>query len=339
MSGYTSTALGGADLSNLFQTTFSGSTNTTLSNIQSGGSSLQYVTLTGTAGTALASSGYTQNGVDISTLLQPLAGENLYTSPTGATTNYTFTVPANVTSICILCIGGAAGPWNRSTQGNSSWFGGTTTSPIVTAPGTVICYAGGGSGSGGGAGSGTEWFGNNSGTNIPITQYSGAVTRAGGPATGTPGGGGGAAGYGGIGGTGANTGAAAPAGGGGGGGSTGRSGGGVGVYGQGTSGTANGGGGSGGTASSGTGGTAQGGAYGGGAGGGSSFAGGGGALTYVNNYPVTPGTTYNITIGNGGNLTAGGGGKGGAGAVRVLWGNGRSFPSTQIGTAFNQTLN
>jgi hypothetical protein len=228
MTNYYSTSLANY-LSNEFQAPFTGSTNTTLTNIQEDGTALVYVTYS--IGTKLANSGYEQSGVDISTILQPIAGDHLYTSPTKTSITYTFTVPDNVTSICILCVGVAGGPWNRCTIGNGSWFGGTSTTPVVTAPGTVICYAGGGSGSGGGAGNGTEFFGNNSATNIPITQAAGAVFRSGGAATGSPGGGGGAAGYSGIGGTGAASGLAAPAGGGGGGGSTSRSGGGVGVYG------------------------------------------------------------------------------------------------------------
>jgi hypothetical protein len=78
--------------------------------------------------------------------------------------------------------------------------------------------------------------------------------------------------------------------------------------------------------------------YGGGCGGGLG-GGGGGALCYLNNYPVTPGATYNITVGGGFKITGNTGGPGGSGAVRVLWGNGRSFPITQIGAAFNQALN
>jgi hypothetical protein len=336
MGNYYSTALGDY-LDNLFQAPFTGSTNTTLTNIQYNDTPLTYVTYS--IGTKLANCGYQQAGVDISTILQPIAGEHLYTSPTNTSISYSFTVPNGVTSICILCIGGAGGPWNRCTQGNGSWFGGSSTSPIITAPGTVICYAGGGSGSGGGAGNGTEWFGNNSATNIPITQATSAVFFSGGAATGTPGGGGGAAGYAGIGGTGAATGLAAPAGGGGGGGSTSRSGGGVGVYGQGTSGIANGGGGSGGGSSSGTGATAVGGLYGGGFGGSPSWSGGGGALCYLNNYTVTPGGVYNITVGNGGGISNGtSSGIGGSGAVRIIWGSGRSFPSTNV-TQYNQTLN
>ena len=78
--------------------------------------------------------------------------------------------------------------------------------------------------------------------------------------------------------------------------------------------------------------------HGGGCGGGLG-AGGGGALSYVNNYTVTPGATYAVHIGQGGKVVNGAGGPGGSGAVRIVWGNGRSFPATQLSTAFNQTLN
>jgi hypothetical protein len=260
-------------------------------------------------------------------LIEVHPGEQLYTSPRGLSVSYTFTVPVGVTSICILCIGGAGGPWKNCAQGNSSWFGGSSTSPIVTAPGTVICYAGGGSGTNISAGNGTEWFGNNTTAPIPIRQYSGAVTFAGGPSA-IGGGGGGAAGYAGVGGAGGIIGSAAPPGGGGGGGSISRGGGGVGLYGQGISGGVNGGGGSGSGNS-----TTNGGQYGGGAPGG-----GGGALTYLNNYPVKPGQTFNVTVGNGGLFSGTTTSRGWSGAVRIIWGTGRSFPSTNV-TKKYQTLN
>ena len=331
MANYYSTALGDY-LSNIFQAPFTGSTNTTLTNIQAGGTSLSYVTYS--LGTKAANSGYQRAGTDLSNDLQPIAGEHLYTT---SATSFTFTVPANVTSICILCIGGSGGNNNRNCRGNGSWFGGTSTNPIITAPGTVICYAGGGSGSGSGAGIGTEWFGNNGATNTPITQYTGGVVKSGGLGGNVNNaGGGGAGGYSGTGGAGGGTGVAGT-GGSGGGGNTGRGGGGVGVYGAGANGAANGGGGSGGGTAT----TATGGLYGGGWCYGTTavgYGGGGGGLTYVNNYPVTPGATYNVTVGIAGGVFGGGGSNSGGGAVRIIWGAGRAFPSTAV-TQYNQTLN
>jgi hypothetical protein len=49
---------------------------------------------------------------------------------------------------------------------------------------------------------------------------------------------------------------------------------------------------------------------------------GGGGLGYKNNIPVIPGQTIPIKVGNGINSSFTGGG----GAVRVIWGTGRSFP-------------
>jgi hypothetical protein len=31
--------------------------------------------------------------------------------------------------------------------------------------------------------------------------------------------------------------------------------------------------------------------------------------------------------------------RGGGGAVRIIWGNGRAFPSTNVSTAYNETTN
>ena len=140
MANYFSTALNDY-LSNEFQAPFTGSTNTTLTNIQADGTSLSYVTYS--LGTKLANCGYQQNDVDISTILQPTtnAGGCLYTNSTTSVRNFTFTVPTGITSICILCVGGS-GTNSKNNPPNSSWFGGSTTNPII-AGSTVICYAGG----------------------------------------------------------------------------------------------------------------------------------------------------------------------------------------------------
>jgi hypothetical protein len=53
-------------------------------------------------------------------------------------------------------------------------------------------------------------------------------------------------------------------------------------------------------------------------------------LRYANSVSVTPGDTYTVTVGAGGssgvNSSAGG-----SGAVRIIWGTGRAFPSTYAG--------
>ena len=62
-------------------------------------------------------------------------------------------------------------------------------------------------------------------------------------------------------------------------------------------------------------------------------------LCYVNNYPVTPGQTYNVKTGYKGGKSTGGGSTSGGGAVRIIWGSGRTFPSTNVGTVYNETTN
>lgn len=59
--------------------------------------------------------------------------------------------------------------------------------------------------------------------------------------------------------------------------------------------------------------------------------GGGGGLSYKNNIQVTPGQTYTVVVGSGGNLLGNPGGNGANGAVRIIWGAGRAFPSTNTG--------
>jgi hypothetical protein len=345
------------DVNSLYQLPFTGSTNTTLTGFQVEGVPLEYVTLTGTAGTALANSGYTQNGVDISTILQPIAGENLYTAPG----TYTWTCPNFVTNVCILTIGSGGG--SRRNIGATAYVGtaGAASNVFdVGASNRLVCQGGGGGyGNINAAGAG--------GTASGFAGFVGFTGGAGGLPTGyNNGGGGGAAGYagnGGRGGFGATAPVAGAGGGGGGGGGNGGglfafSAGGVGVYGQGSNGAAGvnagntttgpGKGGSGGlNGSTGTS-NVSGGNYGAGAftyngTTNSPYGGGGGAgLAYYNNYAVTPGNTYTVNVGTPGYLYNADSvifASGGLGAVRILWGNGRSFPSTQVGTAFNQTVN
>lgn len=227
----------------------------------------------------------------------------------------TWTVPAGVTSICVVCV------QEGGTNGSSA----PGYAQVRNAALTVVCRAqngarigdGGGDGGLGGTGSGTQGAG-----------------------------GGGAGGYAGDGGVGSSGGGAAGAGAGGGGGggfsgvagatSFGYGGGGVGLWGQGTngvagtSGTPGGGGGSGGLeGTQGTDGVCGGGFR------GVYFSathqpgGRGGALAYKNNIPVTPGDTIYIQ-GYFDGTTDSSNGIENAG-VRIIWGAGRSFPSTNTG--------
>ena len=346
-SGYISTALGNLDLSNLFQNTYTNSSNTILTNYYTNSVSQVYVTFS--VGTVLASSGFLQNGVDISTLLQPVAGEHVYK----VAGTYTWKCPPYVKSVCIICVGSGA---DGTTGAGVSTPGTAGALSNFKNGATVVCQANGG-------GKGTTLTGGAGGT---VGTGTGGAGGAGALRTSGNGGAGGAGGYSGTGGAG-GTGTVAPTagtgGGGGGGGSNATGGfsgsaGGVNIYGSGTNGAAGvnsgtpiyGGGGSGG-ANGNTGlNVVSGGAYGGGCftfGTGSGITlggGGGGALSYVNAYTTVPGNTYTVIVGLGGYLYYTTAptvvyATGGVGAVRILWGNGRSFPSTQVGTAFNSLIN
>jgi hypothetical protein len=65
--------------------------------------------------------------------------------------------------------------------------------------------------------------------------------------------------------------------------------------------------------------------------------GGGGGLGWKNNITVVPGQEYTVVVGRGGyrdtTMVASVGfcGPGGNGAVRIIWGPGRAFPSTNAG--------
>lgn len=233
---------------------------------------------------------------------------------------YSWTVPDGVTSVCVACVGGGGGGnTTLAYRGGGGGGGLGWKNDISVTPGqniTVVVGAGGASGpgeasyfdspslvagNGGAYGQGTS-FNAAGGTYVGDGGGNGGVGGAG-VATGFTGGGGGAGGYagtGGAGGTGSTSGTAGSggAGGGGGAGQSGQSGsgGGVGIYGQGANGT-------GGTTNGGVG------------GGGSSGASG-----------VYGGTPVGGLYGGGG----GGGGTGGGGAVRIIWGSGRSFPSTAL---------
>ena len=240
------------------------------------------------------------------------------------TSSGTFTVPAGVTSICAVAVGrgqnGAAGD-GMGTAGRGG-EGGTLsyTNSISVTPGesltvTIATSTSGSTGETTLKRSSTVLLaaragGQTSGQANVGTSFAGGTAPA--PAGGYGSGGGGAGGYSGAGGAGGSIGGGGSAGsggsgGGGGGGNSGDysgGGGGVGLLGAGTNGTAGsgsgggGGGGSGGAAGASGGSGSTGGAYGGG--------GGGGNVDYA-------------------------GGSGGAGALRIIWGAGRSYPSTNTG--------
>ena len=243
--------------------------------------------------------------------------EALYTTPG----TYSWTAPAGVTSLYVLCVGGggSGGPQlvNGTAGGNSSFN---------------TFFAGGGS-----AGSGLTGAGGTGGTGTTLS----ATVFGGNGGAGFPknnlifgGGGGGAGGYSGDGGSGGgynvNTDSLPGTGGGGGGGkstlSSGQGGGGVGLNGQGANGTGStggpsglpGGGGSGGANGSGS----TGGLYGGGGGGAGISAsagggGGGGGLRWSVSIPVIPGNSYAVNVGAGG--VAAGAGSGANGAVKIAY--------------------
>ena len=310
---------------------------------------------------------YATNAYGSSTSSQSQQVTTLVTSGEAVFTTagtYSWTAPANVTSVSVVAVGGGGGSDDgqcRGTVGSESYFMG----------GTVVRGYGGGKGSGY-----SSYNGGAGGTYVGSGGGGGGVGGAGNNNN-LSGGGGGAGGYSGTGGTGATgtasrtdplqcfvyfdyTASGGTGGAGGGGGywvqgtkgvcSTHQGGGAVGLYGQGADGAAGissynptftgGGGGSGGaSASPGTTGAAYGASPGGGVGGAKirqTSGGGGGGLGYINNHVVTPGTSYTVQIGAGGRYSTGGPAYGGCGAVRIIWpGAVRTFPSTLTGPSSN----
>lgn len=248
-----------------------------------------------------------------------VVGSSTYTSPG----SYSWVAPANVFAVSVVAVGGGAGGGDASAatdsyfqqlslvSGGGAWSTAKSYPNRPDSPG-----AGGGTFTGDGGGHGGNGIGYYSGAGGAggYTGAAGGASRGSADAS-SGGAGGSSAGYGGS---------SYP-------GDTTAGGGGVGLNGQGSTGvsgirgTGGSGGASGGTPSSTRGG--DGGQYGGGGGGapGGWAAGAGGGLGWKNNIPVTPGTSYNVTVGSGSNST-GGGGNGGDGAVRIIWGAGRSFP-------------
>jgi hypothetical protein len=242
---------------------------------------------------------------------------------------YSWTAPNGVTSVSVVAVGSGASGNRQVTGGNGedSYF---ISSLTVMGPG-------GNSTSGSGSFVSADYVGDGGGKGGEST----GTACSGGGAGGYSGNGGnvrtyGESGLAGTGGAGGSGGMAASASG-----SIGGGGGGVGILGEGTSGIAGGtglggGGGSGGTAGDDTVGTnnaGEGGVYGGGGGSGYAigFAGGGGGLGWKNNISVVPGQSYTVVVGavNGTGVDLVG--HGGKGAVRIIWGQNRAFPSTNTG--------
>ena len=251
-----------------------------------------------------------------------------------------WTVPAGVTSVCIICVGGGAGAdgGNSGGGGGLAWINDVPVTPGTTlkvkqgktggrngsgnpsgsdqdgqesyvkdANGDLIIQANPGrknqSNSGGTGGDATA----NIGTNYQSYVYGGGSGGNGGSGKGGGGGGGGYSGKGGDGGNQCGSGYDGQGGGAGGGGGNcnqdGGQGGGVGIYGEGANGT-------GGSPAN----------Y---AGPGSGGSGGGtGASSYG---------SWTEETGKFGGGSGGGSGGAGRGAVRILWGAGRAFPSTDVG--------
>jgi hypothetical protein len=270
------------------------------------------------------------------TVKEAAPGQQAYT--TAGT--YTFTVPAGVTSVSVLCVGGGSGGGNYFYYNTLGTGGSLAYKNSITVSNGDACTVVVGAGAvGQTGGSSTVPRGGDSSFTLPnlsievrargglsaTSSNIGSVSYDGGAAfTYESGGGGGAAGYsanGGTGGSGGGTNGSSATGGGGGGGGGGGiyefeglitgfgggGGGGVGILGAGSNGT-------GGNAGDG----------GGGGGGGSSGSSGGSAgLTGAN------GGAYGGGGGQGGweNPNYYAGGNGASGAVRIIWGTGRSYPS------------
>ncbi len=278
---------------------------------------------------------------------QPPASETFPVGQQAYTTagSFTFTVPNGCTSISAVCVGGGGGGGGGESgrdDGVSGGAGGALcygTIPVTPGESLTIVVGSGGNGGGsanngnaggttsiargvtnlitavgGGGGQARSTATVNGGTrsvDASVTNSGGGNGgNSGGNSTDTGSGGGGAGGYSGNGGAGGTTGngSAGAGGGGGGGGATssgqGYGGGGVGILGAGGNGTAgtlnSSGGGAGSSGSAGT--RPAGGAYGG----------GGGACDDDTNSS---------------------GGNGAGGAVRIIWGSGRSYPSTSVADA------
>lgn len=242
----------------------------------------------------------------------PIQGQAEYTTAG----SYTWTAPTGVTSVCVVCVGGGAGSGGALAYRNNITVVPGNSYTVVVGAGGVASGAGGSSGTDGGDSSFSD------GTNTTIAGGGKGQAAAGGAPSGTYDGGGsggdnepwntfggmyngaGAGGYSGDGGNALLGNSNVSQAGSGGGGSSGswayESGGGVGIYGEGTSGAAV------------TGGQGQGGS------GGQDGQGQG-----IQNANSVTGGAY-----GGGFSSRWSGNQGGGGAVRIIWGSGRAFPST-----------
>lgn len=281
----------------------------------------------------------------LNTQVRAFFGEAVFDVPG----TYTWTAPAGVTSVSAVCVGGGGGGQyiNGGARSGASGGGLGWKNNITVTPGqsyTVVVGAGGAAGGGSG---GQSYFIDPTTVagNGGLGNFSGQLLRAGGTFVGDGGGNGGdgpastsssvatgaggAGGYsgnGGIGGTSAAAGASGSGGAGGGGGGSSNSGssgmgggGGVGLYGEGLSGA-------GGAGASGT--TAPRGGFGG----------SGGQNAYLASITASGGVYSTTSASMSGNYGGGGGclhngtpRPGGTGAVRIVWGAGRTFPSTDVG--------
>ena len=240
------------------------------------------------------------------------------------TSSGTFTVPAGVTSICAVAVGrgqnGAAGngmgtPGRGGEGGTLSYTNALSVTPGESLTVTIATSTSSSTGETTLKRSSTVLLaaragGQTSGQANVGTSFAGGTAPA--PAGAYGSGGGGAGGYSAAGGAGGSTGGGGSAGSGGSGGGGGSGniteysggGGGVGLLGAGSNGAA---------------GSASGGGGGGGSGGGAGTSGGAG------------GAGGNYGGGGGGGDIINAGGSGGGGAVRIIWGAGRSYPSTNTG--------
>jgi hypothetical protein len=284
--------------------------------------------------------------------IDPVLSTKVETFPVGQTAyttagTFTFTVPPTITSISAVCVGGGGGGAGGETgrdEGVTGGAGGALcygTIPVTPGESLTITVGSGGNGgssgndgtagglsriargatnlitANGGSGGQERSTGTVSGgtrsVDASVTNSGGGNGgNSGGNSTDTGSGGGGAGGYSGNGGNGGTTGngSAGSGGGGGGGGATssgqGYGGGGVGILGAGSNGTA-----------------------------GVLNSSGGGRGSYISGSFPTSGTRpAGGAYGGGGGAcdddTNGAGGAGGVGAVRIIWGAGRSYPSTSV---------
>lgn len=249
-------------------------------------------------------------------------GQAMYGSGGGS---YTWKCPPGVTSVCVVAIGGGAGSQNQ-TYTTAPYGGGLGwKNDISVTPGTEYAVEVGHGGDYLGGGIATDSTGGQSYfINTSTVRGGGGSCGSGGTYTGTGGGNGGGSGSGAGGGAGGYTGnggnaSASGSGGGGGGGYSYSStygyaaGGGVGPYGQGASGNSP--------------------SYSGGTGGSGGECGRGAENPWLSYGCFEPdGGNYGGGSGQGGNSSQAYGTKrGGRGCVRIIWGAGRSFPSTGTG--------